>query len=1727
MRGIYYELFGEQYFGSQGEMMARVFETLLRRHPQVVPDAIAELPCLSATDYTVDLEALRLAPTAFQNKTTCLIEGQTVCIGTSMAMPQKKSYISRLFRLCGEDERQLRILPKDSAPDVKQRSPVREKKRPSHANGVGYVLFGEHMFSTQAEMMCRVFESVLQKNPQIVDWAVSNLKCLSWNDYTAWTKDGKQPPYNFKNCRMITAGDYRLCVGTNYGIKAKSVFLDRLIRQSGLPASVFQLDAKRPLPSPSWWQRETAQAILRRLDAENDKHIGIVSMPAGAGKSVVFGELIRSIFQDQGQPWSILILTRYKALSDQYQERLKEFLDPSCVIDRPETLKLPDLVGIPGTVLCTTLQSILYCSAAKGGPFASDRLLVVIDEIYDDFTQIIFSWFPNAAVLGFTAVPDPSEYLRRAFGPVIFQYSYDNAIQDGALRPVCFEKVALEDPGDGRNRFLYGRQKNKNRLNRLAELLLAREKDFNRRALVLCANAEEGMRLYASLSLALNDSRLRLRDTSISFRSIRTISFPSWDRRSFLGCVIVSCGVDPTFPAFDVVYLDKELQDPFEMSYVLSLLMRQDVNRQENGRLVDLHNGLSPIRWMTAQSAILLSKTDESSISFESYMEQMEDALESRRFEAAQDTLLQLREAFPDASGAISEQLAFLEPPAEQDPALYWQQHAESLAWYGDLWRMFHRENPQISYQEERDESPPEQAEEPDGRYPAAASSGTPQARGAQLERATEQLLRQLFSIPEEGNQTCLEELRVQGAGYQFGFDIDFTYRDAYGAAVHCVVECKNYQGCEIRLDNIAGKLISASGQGIKIDHWLLISPHSKVSNELWCLQKQWKESERWYPILDIQFWTPDQDIGELFAAFPLVYQQIYAANPDNDPAGWSEERRRAILAKWRDKLAPVPYISRHWMRYLQEPSWLLVEQETDLTTVLRYEALYDCRVPMSLLDQNELPVDGTAEAYFLQWLRREDSPCALLLGDFGDGKTFFTYTLARRLAKDFLASPDQGFIPLRISLQRLGEQQNNCRDILDARMREFSDGVREWNAVQGRYKFLIILDGLDEMSQSMSDTAVLENLSILEELTDQFKGHKMLVTSRKMVIYSDRIRRRILSALDAPEVLHLAPVTPRDRIAFLQRMADTPSRQQRLTQIRQTHDLLGLAAKPLFLDMMRVQLDSDDIKSMDSAGIYLHYAKEALRRKQQLALQGDATHPDDIQQRLLELLEELAICLYRQGTESISLNEFKAQSGQNDLAERLWDCAEMAQEEDADRRVSNRSLLKYYRGDYSERCFCHRSMKEYFIAQGIVRHLLENKSDGRMLLQGPNLGYEILSFAGDLLQALDDERKSLAARRLTEFAHEHMAAAGKKASSLTVNSVNLLHYGSFGLPGQDWSGLCLDNVLLSGENLSGKNFSHSSMRYAHLDNADLTECDLRYCDFTGVQFEKTGQLCAFAGLPSGDGFLAAYRDGKVRRWQFSDISAQTLAERKGRKALRIFLERGGREAMLDTRQIQFFRRGRQKLTLAGHVPLQPGMIVDIGCETVLIRQQGALHLLRLATGERLGKIEISDKAFACLLWEHAVLVWSGERGLELYDAKREMTLCQDDVGSQSVSALAAHAFSSVEGRAVLGSAQGEVISYHITFHEDGGRYQMERIGYASTGGVPVVQAAADDSGLYVSLSSGKIVSYRHDHTDGLIAGRAFHLEIKCSNARLDGITPQEQRLILLNAQKQRSTDGI
>lgn len=59
MPGTSYTLFGEEYTESQGLMMTRVFQELLSRHPDRLPEALRRFSCLSTVDYGNNSEALR------------------------------------------------------------------------------------------------------------------------------------------------------------------------------------------------------------------------------------------------------------------------------------------------------------------------------------------------------------------------------------------------------------------------------------------------------------------------------------------------------------------------------------------------------------------------------------------------------------------------------------------------------------------------------------------------------------------------------------------------------------------------------------------------------------------------------------------------------------------------------------------------------------------------------------------------------------------------------------------------------------------------------------------------------------------------------------------------------------------------------------------------------------------------------------------------------------------------------------------------------------------------------------------------------------------------------------------------------------------------------------------------------------------------------------------------------------------------------------------------------------------------------------------------------------------------------------------------------------------------------------------------------------------------------------------------------------------------------------
>lgn len=1735
---IRYTLFGKPNESTQGAMMAHVFQELLSRHHDLIPAALEQFSCLLDTDFEQEPDKLRKVPSAFLNRRVIFVENRPLTIGTSYSFKDKRRLISRLFQLCEEDETQFAIL---SQGEVAEGTAI-TKMPPKRTVGkkITYQLFGKVCTDTQAGMMYHVFEEVLSRTPGLAEWAVEHLACVSRADDPRWKEGKENPPAGFRSLRTIRTEVGDLCVGSAYNLKAKQRWIDRLCHQAGLPRDIFYIFGSLKVPALRPEQYAAAKAAVSALHKGGgaDGRLGLLCLAVGTGKEAVIREIAQALVCDVENAWSVVILTTTAALAAQYYERLSQEIGTTCSVELAKTVPmLSEKAGIPRTVLISTAQKLLVKKArntiwaednSKLAFSESSRLLVIVEEAsyhyFGQTAQDLWIRFPKAKILGITVDCEPSPSLMNRFGPIQFRYSYREAYHDGHLREVIYQRIGEKIPDEeiGSNYVDLDQ-----RIRAISQWIAGEEEQARGCSLLLCTNQMDAALFYGYLVSYLSPEQVKTCLTQPLTGAFRNPAPPPesrWNGTLSSGVVIaVSADRSEVGGAiFDTVYWDQSV-NRLNILNVLSTLARPSAYREKPGRFVDLRNDWERISRYVPEGFPLYQDEPQS----ESEEEQLKPllrwlshAMGRRQYGEVRSILSHLQSKSLEVGERVTEQLAFLFPPQlqKEKQQRYWSQHERTLDWKSSLWCLLSQDStcawsaPEIYNEPETDTQEPEETEHPT----SVPVSETSQALGARLEQATKQMIRELFSLEDE---SCLEQLRTQHSGNQFGFDLTFTYMDAFRAPVTCMIECKNYTSRQIQLKDVAEKLASVQAEGLEVDHWILISPIATLSNDLWRLLPKWRERDTWEPIRDVQFWTPDEEVQKLFALFPELYEQFYQGQAP-EPSG--EEERKQCLTRWKDKLRPVPHLPAEWKRYLRTPVQLLTQQEADLNTVREYELLYQMRAPIRLLDEGELLIDGPAEERILQWLRDSEHPNALLLGDFGDGKSFFTYVLARKLAEDFLRSPKSGWIPLRLSLREQGDRRENFRDFLNRRLQEFCDGVSSWNAVQRENRILIILDGLDEMSLSMNDTAILRNVAVLEKILEQFRGHKILLTSRKMIMYSDRVCKRVLDVLEQPEILHLAPITRGDRLAFLERYADTPERKARLMTIRRTHDLLGLASKPLFLNMMRIQLESDDIQAMDMAGIYQNYAEQSLKRKYNVQLvraEEDITDPETVRQRLLKLLEDLALCLQRAGEDSISLEAFKAQIQQKDLAGLLWDSTCDAPEisEDAEKRLSSRSLLKYDCRHPENRCFCHRSMKEYFVACGLVRNLVENETQVRALLMECDFSYEILEFAGNGLKKLSEQQQTLAVERLCAFAHESQnawdAPDRKPLENLAANSVNLLYYGGFGLPGQDWSGLLLDHVRLSGLDLSGKNLSHSSMRRAHMENADLTDCDLRGCDFTQVQFERSGQLDSFA-VASGDGVLLAhYKDGKLRRWNVPSGETRILAQFPSEISCQLLLKGENREALLMQETLQFIQRGSQEFSLVGAVSLGKDLrVLDVVESAVLVRKGPWLYLLNMPEGTILYQRELAGVCHAALLSERLLVLWTEEYGLEILallpNSQPRLTKIRQD---SPVTGLGATMVSETEGLLALGGKNGRLQVLRLST-DGGGHWDCVPVGHPVDCGEPITELTLDRTGeLYVGTFAGSIIRYWLSETGMPKETQRFRLELKCAGALIEGVRPKEQ----------------
>ncbi|VFN05315.1 MAG: hypothetical protein BECKG1743F_GA0114225_110571, partial [Candidatus Kentron sp. G] len=259
----------------------------------------------------------------------------------------------------------------------------------------------------------------------------------------------------------------------------------------------------------------------------------------------------------------------------------------------------------------------------------------------------------------------------------------------------------------------------------------------------------------------------------------------------------------------------------------------------------------------------------------------------------------------------------------------------------------------------------------------------------------------------------------------------------------------------------------------------------------------------------------------------------------------------------------------------------------------------------------------------FAEFLKDGEHSFMALLGDFGTGKTSFSLHYFTLLAERFLADPTQR-IPLFISLKdypgRIHIAQFMEREFFQRLGIPLELAVFRDLALTGR--FVLFVDGFDEMASLSDQAATLANFKELTKLTFenvQFmllpsgasrqgnKPHrnKLFLTCRTHYFLTETQQENFLTAdytvlyrnyatrsQYAIPTLLLQEFTEPQVLEYVENACDDPQQAREIIAIiKSTYNLKELSSRPLLLEMIVTSLEQlKEQKSIDAYQLYKAY---------------------------------------------------------------------------------------------------------------------------------------------------------------------------------------------------------------------------------------------------------------------------------------------------------------------------------------------------------------------------------------------------------------------------------------------------------------------------------------------------------------------------------------------------------
>ncbi|AFY57842.1 WD40 repeat-containing protein [Rivularia sp. PCC 7116] len=546
---------------------------------------------------------------------------------------------------------------------------------------------------------------------------------------------------------------------------------------------------------------------------------------------------------------------------------------------------------------------------------------------------------------------------------------------------------------------------------------------------------------------------------------------------------------------------------------------------------------------------------------------------------------------------------------------------------------------------------------------------------------------------------------------------------------------------------------------------------------------------------------------------------------------------------------------------------------------------------------------DGWIDGYVDTWIDDPAKEHLSILGEFGTGKTWFSFNYAWNALLKYKEAKQRGLSRPRLPLVILLRDYAKALDVENVMagffysQHEISLNSSVFEQLNRMGKLLLIFDGFDEMAARVDKQQMVNNFWELAKVV--VPGAKVILTCRTEHFPEAKQGRSLLNAELRASVANLTAESPQFEVLELEKFSDEQIRQvfshvvntSTVDKVMHNPQLLDLARRPVMSDLILEALpDIEAGKPVDMSRVYLY----AVRRKMERDIKSERTFTSLADK--MYFLCEIAWEMLSNDQMSLNYRLFP------DRIRRLFGDA-VEEQKDLDHwhydMMGQTMLVRNADGNYTP---AHRSLLEFFVAYKFAGELGVLADDFLEVVR-KNFGGEQETLALEFCETkslsqqfswgeyFQSYREKTIALEKFEFKSEPLEKLRNTVgrSPLTKAVLDLLvgmvdqdsvgdklleviketkgkSEGEVGYVGGNAATVlvkvdncAIEDTDLSGAIVKGGDFRDTSLLYVNFQNTNLANCE-----FT----KPFGMILSLAFSPDDKLLVTGGADGEIRMWE-------------------------------------------------------------------------------------------------------------------------------------------------------------------------------------------------------------------------------------------------------------------